>query len=100
MRSQHFEDSTLSILRNPEDHVEPKAEQDGPMANISKHDSKQEREGDNSEEPRIGLLIISNTIGLHNLLCRYGIAISDKMCRVFISISRHKLSNCMFGTIF
>lgn len=38
------------------------------MSNIAKHDSEQEREGDNSKESRVDLLVRRDTVTVHDSL--------------------------------
>ena len=38
------------------------------MPKVTKHDSKQEREGNNGEGCRVCFSVLGNTIGVHNLL--------------------------------
>lgn len=38
------------------------------MAKVTKHDGKQEREGDDGEGCRVGFSVLGHTIRIHNLL--------------------------------
>ena len=100
MRSDHLEHHILSVLRNPEDKVATESEEDGSVTNITKHDSKEEGEGDDREETRVGLLVVGNTISLNNFLSRSRKTVGNKMCGESLSTSGYKLSNSMFSGIF
>ena len=49
----------------------PQSEYDSSMAHISKHESKQEREGSNRDDSRINLLVIGSTIHVNNHMERH-----------------------------
>ena len=48
--------------------VEGKEEHEQPVAYVSKHDRKQEGEGDDGEHRGVDLPVAGDTIGMHNLL--------------------------------
>ena len=98
MRSNCFEKSVLSVLRNSEDEIAAEAEEDGAVTHVTKHDAKEEREGDDCEETRIGFLVLSYTISLNNFLSRCCEVVGGEVSRISISIGRHKLPHSMFGT--
>ena len=88
----------MSVLRNSEDEIAAEAEEDGAVTHVTKHDAKEEREGDDCEETRIGFLVLSYTISLNNFLSRCCEVVGGEVSRISISIGRHKLPHSMFGT--
>ena len=50
------------------------------MPKVPKHDSKQEREGYNGERCRVGLPVLGNTIGIHDLLEGVGDLVCLMVC--------------------
>ena len=59
----------------------PQSEYDSSMAHISKHESKQEREGSNRDDSRINLLVIGSTIHVNNHMERHREVIQFEICR-------------------
>ena len=64
----------------PQHHPKSKYEQQRPMPKVTKHDSKEEGEGDNGEGSRVGLPVFGHTVCIHNLLERVCDFIGLEIC--------------------
>lgn len=73
--------ATLDQRLLPQDHVRRSSDNDHTMSNITKHDGEQEREGDDSEQTRVDLLIRSNPIRVHYGLEAFGELVGAMECR-------------------
>ncbi len=51
-----------------ETHPESESEDDESMAGVAEHDGKQEREGDDGEDGRVGLAVTGNPIRVNQFL--------------------------------
>lgn len=68
MRSQHLKHHIVRIRSHKEDKIASKGKDYETMTYIAEHDPVEEGEGDTSEESRICLFVISNTVSLDDLL--------------------------------
>ena len=57
----HFSELLLS-----ENHNQRRGEDNASMTNVAKHDCKQERESNHCEQTRIGFLVSSDPVTIHN----------------------------------
>lgn len=64
----------------PENHPEGKRQQQHAVPKVTKHDSKEEGEGDNREGGWVGLPVLGHTICVHNLLERVGDFVGLEVC--------------------
>ena len=64
----------------PQDQNQGKHQQQQPMTKVTKHNGKQEGEGDNGEGGRVGLPVFGHTIGIHNLLEGVGDLVGLMVC--------------------
>ena len=78
MRMQYLPQA-VGIMIALEHQIHSKTEQNEAMSDIPKHHPKQEGESDSSEERRVGLLVLCNSIGLDNLLGWTSVVIDHKV---------------------
>ena len=64
----------------PENHPQSKGQQQHAMPEVTKHDSKEEGEGDNGEGSGVCLPILGHTIRVHNLLEGVGHLVGLEVC--------------------
>lgn len=67
-----FSESCFGELLLPEAHVRSDGEGEEAVSEVSKHDGKQEREGDDGEQSRVDLLVGGDTVRVDNGLERLG----------------------------
>lgn len=99
MRDYKFEGSRFDGV-SIEAEEGSKAEENGAMSNISKHNSKQEGEGDCGEEGGIGFLVPGYTISLDNFLCWAGVWVYDVVGWEFVGVNSHDLARGYFHLLF
>lgn len=64
----------------PKNQPQSKDQQQRAVAKVTKHDSKEEGEGDNCEGGWVGLSVLGHTICVHNLLEGVGDLVGLKVC--------------------
>lgn len=88
-----------------EDQSQSEGKQGQAMADVAEHDPEEEREGDCSEESRIGLAVLSHPICLDNFLCRYSVAVNLEECGLLLApgvcfVQRNQVSRWLSGLLF
>ena len=91
MREKHFQHG-IAYLLLPKDEVKSKRKQDGTVGDISKHNSEKKREGDDSKERRIGLLVSCYSIGFYDLMGRSGEIVDSVIGGEFVDGAIDELS--------
>ncbi len=54
------------------------------MTDVSEHDSKEERESHSSEQSRISLPVLSNSVGFDDFLGRSGVRVFQEECGLLL----------------